>query len=187
MKLYVLKFLGSIRTPWVFLIVFTLLLSQGICAANNNTSTMAITCNILPAIGISFPTELELGSIAPDFKRSGSYVLSDLQYMKVWSNTEWALKIQSDSPDGRMQEWTGTEYADRILSSPLEWQLDSESIFNRITGNEELVIEGGQPTDEDGTAIGIRFRQYISYGDSPILSPGNNYKIEVTLTAIQTY
>ena len=187
MKPLSLTFLRAIGGFGVLLIISVLLLGQGISLANSSVSTMPITCNIMPTIEVSFPVALELGNVSPDPDISVSYVVSDAQAVRVWSNTKWALKIQSDAMDGRLKEWTGVEYTSRALSFPLEWQLDEESDFNRMTGNETTIVEDQAPTDHNGRVLRLRFRQQITYNDVPLLDSANIYRIEVMFTALQTY
>ncbi|NLJ60083.1 MAG: hypothetical protein GX338_03940 [Firmicutes bacterium] len=187
MKLLPRNYLRSSIRLGVVLVMGVLLLSHDISAENGSASTMSITCNVLPTIQASFPVSLHLGDVTPNPDEDMSYVTSELQVVRVWSNTKWALKIQSDAIDGRLKEWTGEQYSSRALSFPLEWQLDKGGVFHRVTGNEAIVAEDRLPTTEQGSTVEIRFRQQISYEDVPLADSGGIYRIEVIFTAIQTY
>jgi hypothetical protein len=148
---------------------------------------MPVTCKVMPTIEASFPESLEFGNVAPTPNLDESYVISDTKVVKIWSNTEWTLKMKSDAIDGRMTKWTGDGYSSETLSFPLEWQLNEEGDFTRIMGDDITVVQDQLPTDQYGTALRLLFRQLITYNDAPLLDPDTFYRIEVTFTAVQTY
>lgn len=180
-------FLRASKKLGFFLIMSVVLLSQGVSQAGSSTSIMPITCKVMPTIEASFPEALEFGNVAPTPDMDESYVTSDTQVVKIWSNTGWALKMRSDAIDGRMTKWTGDGYSSKTLSFPLEWQLNEEGEFTRIIGDDITVVQDQLPTDQDGTALRLLFRQLITYNDIPILDPDTFYRIEVTFTAVQVY
>jgi hypothetical protein len=173
--------LGFLFIIWVFL------LSQGISQADSATSVMPITCKVVPTIEASFPESLEFTNAAPTPDLGDSYIVSEPQVVKIWSNTGWALKMKSDSIDGRMREWTGNEYSSKTLSFPLEWRANEEDDFIVMRGEDAMVVQNAAPTDQYGTAITLLFRQIITYKDTPLPDPLSFYKIQVTFTAVQTY
>ena len=169
------------------LIMSVILLGQGVSRASGNTSMMPVTCKVMPTLEASFPESLDFGDVAPTRDPDGSYVISDTQVVKIWSNTEWALTMRSDSADGRMTKWTGDGYSSETLTFPLEWQVNQEGEFTRIEGDDITVAQDQSPTDKYGTALRFLFRQLITYNDVPLLDLDTFYRIEVTFTAVQVY
>lgn len=169
------------------LIVSVFLLSQGTSQADSIESVMPITCKVMPTIEASFPESLEFTNAAPIPNLGDSYVVSEPQVVKIWSNTEWALKMKSDAIDGRMREWTGDEYSSETLAFPLEWQANEEGDFIVMRGGDTMLVQDALPTDQYGTAITLLFRQLITFKDTPLPDPDAFYKIQVIFTAAHTY
>jgi hypothetical protein len=180
-------FLRASRRLGFVLIVSVVLLGQGVSRASDNTSMMPITCKVMPTLEASFPESLDFGEVAPTRDQDGSYVISDAQVVRIWSNTGWALTMRSDSADGRMTKWTGDGYSSETLTFPLEWQVNQEGEFTRIEGDDITVAQDQSPTDKYGTALRFLFRQLITYNDVPLLDLDTFYRIEVTFTAVQVY
>ena len=89
-----MRLLLSKRQALLFTVAF-ILLYQGIAIANAGEPVMAVTCKVVPTIEVSFPDLLELGNAAPSSNTDESFIMSETQSVKVWSNTNWALKARS--------------------------------------------------------------------------------------------
>ena len=142
---------------------------------------MPVTCNVLSAIKGSFPISLDLGQIEPNNSE-----ISEMQFVNVLSNVQWTPNIRADTEDGRLKEWTGTQYASKSLPSPLEWKLQESTGFQPLSQSDKTVVADMPPTGRNGTDIGILFRQQVSYDDTP-LQESHSYRIMVTYTALPTY
>lgn len=187
MKLLSGDFRRASKRLGLLLVMSVVLLSQGVSQAGSATSMMPVTCKVIPTIEASFPESVTFGSVAPTPDLGESYVVSEPQVVKIWSNTEWTLKMRSDIAEGRMTKWTEDGYSSKTLSFPLEWKLNEEGEFTRISGSDATVAQDQNPTDQYGTALKFLFRQRITYNDTPILDSDTFYRIEVTFTAVQTY
>jgi hypothetical protein len=181
-----MRLLLSKRQALLFTVAF-ILLYQGIAIANAGEPVMAVTCKVVPTIEVSFPDLLELGNAAPSSNTDESFIMSETQSVKVWSNTNWALKARSDSFDGRMRKWTSGEYSSESLYSPLELQVEGKGQFTSVTDEDTTIVENQPPTGEGGATLNLVFKQAISYNDSPIIESDACYRIEITFTAVQAY
>lgn len=179
-------FVKASRRFVLFLIMLVFLLSQGISQAGGSESVMPVMCRVMPTIEATFPESVEFGDVRPHANRNESYVVSQLQTIKIWSNTAWTLRMKSDSTAGCMTEWTEEGYSDKALSFPLEWKVNGEGDFTEITGHDVEIAEAQSPTQQSGETISLLFRQLITYSDPPVFG-SDAYRIQVTFTVSHAY
>ena len=159
---------------------------QGALAATGSQSVTADVANTLEA---TFPGAYAWGELA-----AGAASTSAEQTITVKSNALWGLKLSTDQADGRMTEWDGSAYdatSPKVLTNPLTWRMSALGGVAQATSfvdlsNVQALITGSQSiTGDAGRAVGVTFRQNVSYADTS--AGANDYRILVTYDASQGY
>jgi len=147
----------------------------------------SIALNEMPELTASFPSAYAWTGLVP-----GSTAISSEQTVSVTSNRAWGLQIASDRSDGRSRQWTGVAYGSLGLTSPMQWRTTSiagnaqPTSFADLSGTAATVVTG-QGASAGATAVGVTYRQQVSYADEAALPAGNTYRQNVSYTAQQGF
>jgi len=146
-----------------------------------------IALNEMPELTAGFPSAYAWTGLVP-----GSTKTSSEQTVSVTSNRAWGLKIASDRSDGRSRQWTGAAYGSLSLANPMQWRTSSiagsaqATSFADLSGTAATVVTG-QAASAGATAVGVTYRQQVSYADEASLPAGNTYRQNVSYTAQQGF
>lgn len=160
----------------------------GISMADNTGST-DIDANIGDSISLQITPAQTQVSMASD---------SDIDVqatLKVTANGYYDLFVRSDTPDGKMRSWDGTNYLQdnyKLINDPMvvRWKDDYTGNGPKtdvtLTGTNQLLVTDCQ---EFGDVI-IGFRQHIgdpTAGFNSRVDPPNQYHIGVIFTGYLHY
>ncbi len=158
-------------------------------AATSATGNSAVTANIASSLEATFPGTYAFGGLVPGDN------LSTEQVTTVKSNAGWGLKVTADQADGRMAEWSSVvgyvPLVGKKLTNPLEWSVSSvggtaqSNAWNAFSNSPASVVTSQAATDNTGSAVGVKYRQNVSYADQDA-SP-NVYRLQVSYTAQQGF
>ena len=152
-----------------------------------NWVAQTIALNEQPELTASFPSAYAWPALAP-----GTTATSAEQTVSVTSNRSWGLEIASDRADGRSRQWTGSAYGSLALTDPMQWRTTSiggtpqASSFANLTGTGTKAVTG-QAASAGAIAVGVTYRQQVSYADEAALPAGNTYRQNVSYTAQQGF
>jgi hypothetical protein len=99
-------------------------------------------------------------------------------YLVIKADREWQIQVIDKNPltSGHMREWDGTNYGNRILSSPVRISAERE-----VTLPDGGIIQTGNKTDY--FKIPVNFKQEVGWLDEPLFGGTNDiYRIIVTFS-----
>jgi hypothetical protein len=147
----------------------------------------SIALNEMPALTASFPSDYAWSGLTP-----GSTTDSPEQTVSVTSNRAWGLQIASDRSDGRARQWNGSAYGSLTLTNPMQWRTTSiggnaqSTSFADLSGTAATAVHQ-QSASAGAVAVGVTYRQQVSYADEAALPAGNTYRQNVSYTAQQGF
>ena len=169
--------------------------TPGATGARSATSTPANNGWISNSIALQ-----EVPTLTADFSSVGALAwgawaigtdLSSAQTFSVVSNKSWGVKLSTDGADGRMTEWNGGAYLSRKLSSPLEWRLSHLGGIPQATSfaaasPTAATVTTTRPASASSLALGVTYRQVVSYADDAALG-ADVYRKVITYQAAQGF
>jgi hypothetical protein len=161
--------------------------TYSVTGGNVRWAARTIALNEAPDLSASFPTGYAWPSLVP-----GATATSAEQSVSVTSNRAWGVQLTSDATDGRSRQWNGSIYKSLTLSSPLQWRTSSiggvaQGTSFAALSNSAATAVTGQAAALGAVAVGITFRQPVSYADEAALPAGNTYRQNISYTAQQGF
>lgn len=159
-------------------------------AATSTTGSSSVTADVANTLEATFPGAYAWG----DLNAGTAGNESSAQTTTVKSNAAWGLKISSDIASGKMTEWDGGAYvasSPKVLANALQWKLGTiggaaqSSSYASLSSTKALVTGSQSATNDSGSAIGVLYKQVISYVDAA--AGANDYRIAVNYDASQGY
>ena len=157
-------------------------------AATSATGTQSVTGAPDATLEATFPSAYSFGTFA-----IGTPNTSTEQILNVKSNASWGVKVSSDAATGNMRRYDGSAYVAGQLASPLEWANTSvdgtpvgSPVYANLGSTQGLVLGSRAATDNAGDAVGVTYRQNVSYTDDANLGT-DVYRVAVTFDAAQGF
>ena len=169
---------------------FALIAAPTAFAATSDSGSSSVTADVANTLQATFPSDYAWGTL--NAGTSGN--TSAEQTVTVYSNATWGVKVSSDLANGKMKEWTGIAYVPvlpKVLTNALNWKFSSlagvaqGSSFNPIDSTATLVAGSQAVTSDSGVAVGVTYKQVISYAD--VAAGVNDYRILATYQASQGF
>jgi hypothetical protein len=178
----------KIRTTLALAVAAALAGSAPAEAATTASGNQAVTASPTSTLTATFPSDYAWGALAV-----GAGNLSAEQFTTVQSNEQWGLKISSDEAAGHMRRWDGGAYVAGSLQDPLQWALTSVGgvpegapTYDFLNSTPATVATTQPLTDNSGTAVGVKFKQVVSFGDDADIG-SDVYRLVVTYDAQQGF
>lgn len=158
-------------------------------AATSASGSSSVTADVANTLEATFPGNYAWGDLTP-----GETPVSTEQVTTVKSNASWGVKIASDLADGKMKQWNGLTYTavtPKILTNAMEWTISSiggtgqAASWSSFSNVQALVTGSQSGTNDAGRAVGVKYRQAVSYSDANAGS--DDYRIALTYTAQQGF
>jgi hypothetical protein len=160
-------------------------------AATSGAGTSSVTADVAPTLEATFPSAYAWGNLNAGAAGNESVE----QTVTVKSNQTWGVKIASDLLDGKMKEWDGTAYVattPKVLTNALNWRMSSlagavqATSFAGLSSTEALVTGTQAITSDAGTAVGMKYKQVVSYADVAA-GASNDYRIQANFNVSQGF
>jgi hypothetical protein len=146
-----------------------------------------VALNEMPELTASFPSAYSWPALVP-----GTTATSAEQTVSVTSNRSWGLQLASDAADGRSRQWNGSIYKSLTLTNAMQWRTSSiagnaqATSFASLSGTNATAVTGQAPA-AGAVAVGVTFRQQVSYADEAALPVGHTYRQNISYTAQQGF